>query len=374
MALRGELSTMLLPDVLQWLSQGVKTGILHIKSPKGIAKKVYFKDGRILSTASSDPREYLGQFLISKGYISEKQLNMAMETQLQTGIKLGKVLIMVGILEEGDLVSTLQSKAEECLYELFLWDEGEFIFEELPDIAEDFVPVSLDVTSLVFEGVRRKDEWERIKKVIPSTRVILVRKGRLSELKEELSGFEVRFIDEIDGVKSLEEIALELHSAEFDVCHGAFNLYQKGLVSIAKEKQSSDEKSIETVQSKLVGEAQKLLEQEKIHEAINLLKFCLKKNNADSAASELLRKAEAIYSQKFLKEALPPSSILELAVPLGELANFSLTPKEGYLVTRIDGTWDLSSIIKVSPLPETEILLAVQKLLDLGIVKIKKQT
>ncbi|MCX7830779.1 MAG: DUF4388 domain-containing protein, partial [Acidobacteria bacterium] len=94
MALKGELKTMLLPDVIQWLSNGLKTGILHLRSPKGITKRVYFERGNILSTASSDPREYLGQFLISRGLISEKQLNMAMETQFKSGIKLGKILIM----------------------------------------------------------------------------------------------------------------------------------------------------------------------------------------------------------------------------------------------------------------------------------------
>jgi hypothetical protein len=373
MALRGELSTMLLPDVLQWLSQGIKTGILHIRSPKGIAKKVYFRNGSILSTASSDPREYFGQFLISRGFITEKQLNMAMDTQLKTGIKLGKVLLMVGILEEPDLVATLQLKAEECLYELFLWEEGEFVFEELPAIEEDIVPISLDVTSLVLEGIRRKDEWGRIRQVIPSTRVILARKGRLSDTKEELSGFEMRILDEIDGAKSLEEIALELHAPEFNICHQAYFLCQKGLAVLSKEKQSSDEKGYEAVQSKIIVEAQKLMDQEKIPEAINLLKFYLKKDNPEPIAQELLKKAETLYGQKFLKVTLPPETILELSVPLEELAKQNLTPKEGYLATRINGTWDLSSIIKVAPLPETEVLLAVQKLLDLGVVRIKKK-
>jgi hypothetical protein len=373
MALRGELSTMLLPDVLQWLSQGLKTGILHIRSPKGIAKKVYFKNGNILSTASSDPREYFGQFLISRGFINEKQLNMAMETQLKTGIKLGKVLLMVGILDEADLVATLRLKAEECLYELFLWEDGEFVFEELPEIAEDLVLVSLDVTSLVLEGIRRTDEWGRIRQVIPSTRVVLARKGRLSDLKGELPGFEMRILDEIDGAKSLEEIALELHTSEFNICQEAYFLYQKGLVAFAKEKQSSDEKGYEAVQLKIIGEAQKLLDQEKFQETINLLKFYLKHDNPEPIAQELLKKAETLYSQKFLKVTLPPDSVLELSIPLEELSKQNLTPKEGYLVTRINGSWDLSSIIKVSPLPETEVLLGVQKLLDLGIVKIKKK-
>ena len=88
-------------------------------------------------TSSSDPREYLGQFLISRDYISEDQLNKAMETQLKSGIKLGKILIMVGILEESELETVLQLKAEENIYDLFLWEEGDFVFQDLEAIEED---------------------------------------------------------------------------------------------------------------------------------------------------------------------------------------------------------------------------------------------
>lgn len=373
MSLKGELSTMFLRDVLRWLSQNLKTGILHVRSPRGIVKKVFLLNGKIVSTSSSDPREYLGQFLISRGLINEKQLGMAMETQLKTGIKLGRVLMMVGILEEADLTAMLKLKAEECLYNLFLWEHGNFEFEELEEIEGDLVPISLDATSLILEGIRRKDEWGRIIKVIPSTKVVLARKGKLSELREELSAFEMRLLDEIDGSKSLEEIALELHSVEFYICHSAFSLFQKGLAAVVKEKKGSDEKSHETVKSKLLAEAKKLINQESFQEAVNLLHFYLKTENPEPLAGELLKKAEALSSQKFLKDVFPPSSVPELAVSLEELSKFSLSPKEGYLATRINGSWDIATITKISPLPEPEVVSAIRKLLDLGIIKMKKR-
>ncbi|MFB3852044.1 MAG: DUF4388 domain-containing protein, partial [Acidobacteriota bacterium] len=283
MALKGELKTMLLPDVIQWLVNGLKTGILHLRSPKGVTKKVYFDKGRILSTASSDPREYLGQFLISRGLISEKQLNMAMETQFKSGIKLGKILIMAGILDENELSKMLRLKAEETLYDLFLWDEGEFIFEELKEIKEDFVPISLDATSLILEGIRRKDEWGRISKLIKSTKVVLSRKGKLSEAKEEISSFEMRTLEAIDGIKSLEEIALELHATDFNICFAAYCLCSKGLAEIKEEKKSQDEISVEKVHSKIISEAKKLMAEEKLTESINLLQFHLRKNKDKEA-------------------------------------------------------------------------------------------
>lgn len=371
MALKGELKTMLLPDVIQWLVNGLKTGILHLRSPKGVTKKVYFDKGRILSTASSDPREYLGQFLISRGLISEKQLNMAMETQFKSGIKLGKILIMAGILDENELSKMLKLKAEETLYDLFLWDEGEFIFEELKEIKEDFVPISLDATSLILEGIRRKDEWGRISKLIKSTKVVLSRKGKLSEAKEEISSFEMRTLEAIDGIKSLEEIALELHATDFNICFAAYCLCSKGLAEIKEEKKSQDEISVEKVHSKIISEAKKLMAEEKLTESINLLQFHLRKNK-DKEAEKLLQEVEKRYTEKYLKNLVPNDAVLELNVSLDKLATFSLSPKEGFLATRINGIYNVSQLVKISPIPENEALASIKKLLDLKIVKIKQ--
>lgn len=371
MALKGELKTMLLPDVIQWLVNGLKTGILHLRSPKGVTKKVYFDKGRILSTASSDPREYLGQFLISRGLISEKQLNMAMETQFKSGIKLGKILIMAGILDENELSKMLKLKAEETLYDLFLWDEGEFIFEELKEIKEDFVPISLDATSLILEGIRRKDEWGRISKLIKSTKVVLSRKGKLSEAKEEISSFEMRTLEAIDGIKSLEEIALELHATDFNICFAAYCLCSKGLAEIKEEKKSQDEISVEKVHSKIISEAKKLMAEEKLTESINLLQFHLRKNK-DKEAEKLLKEVENRYAEKYLKNLVPNDAVLELNVSLDKLATFSLSPKEGFLATRINGIYNVSQLVKISPIPENEALASIKKLLDLKIVKIKQ--
>jgi len=370
LALKGELKTMLLLDVIQWLVNNLKTGILHIRSPRGISKRIYFKNGQILSTASSDPREYLGQFLISRGLITEKQLNMAMETQFKSGIKLGKILIMAGILEEKDLARMLKLKAEETLYDLFLWEEGEFNFEELSEIKEELIPMSLDATSLILEGIRRKDEWGRISKIIKSTKVVLSKKEELSNEKGQISPFELKVLEEVDGKKSLEQIGLNLHSSNFNICFAAYTLCTKGLTEIVEEKKSEEEISTEKVYSKIVSEAKKLILEEKFIEATNLLKFHLRKNE-DKEAEKLLRETEKKYFEKDIKKSIPMDAVPELNISMEKLATFPLSPKEGFLATRINGIYNISQLTKISPMPENEALLAIKKLLDLKIIKMK---
>jgi len=69
MSLRGDLRTMPLPDVLQWVATGRKTGTLHLER-RSVQKRIILKDGYIFSSWSNDPRESLGQFLIRLRLVS----------------------------------------------------------------------------------------------------------------------------------------------------------------------------------------------------------------------------------------------------------------------------------------------------------------
>ena len=61
----------------------------------------------------------------------------------------------------------LRLKAEESIYDVFTWPEGDFRFldEQLPNA--NMVPISIDVTGLVLEGMQRFDEWKRIRETDP---------------------------------------------------------------------------------------------------------------------------------------------------------------------------------------------------------------
>ena len=84
MGVSGNLKTMLPGDLLQWLSLGQKTGTLTV-TKKAIEKRIFFRRGRVISSASNDPREYLGQFLMSHGYMSEPELMKGMQVQAESG-------------------------------------------------------------------------------------------------------------------------------------------------------------------------------------------------------------------------------------------------------------------------------------------------
>jgi hypothetical protein len=192
MALSGNLKTMLPGDLLQWLSLGQKTGTLVI-SNKRVEKKIFFRNGRVISSASNDPREYLGQFLMSHGYLSETELKKAMEVQTHSGILLGKILVMIDVISEEDLQRLMRRKAEEEIYDIFLWNDGDFYFvdDELPQM--EMIPLQVDVTGIIMEGTRRVDEWVRIRELVPN-------QGMIPALQKEVDYAE---LEEVVGVRSV---------------------------------------------------------------------------------------------------------------------------------------------------------------------------
>ena len=219
MGIVGNLRTMQLEELLQWLSQSKKSGTLEINSGK-VEKRIYFKDGRILSSSSSKPEEYLGHFLVSHGLISEMELAKAIELQEKTRTLLGKILVTTGALRENDLHRMLRFKAEESIYDIFAWTEADFRFldDVLPESA--MVPMSLDVTAIVMEGVQRVDEWRRIRQLIPTSEAIPVSVGEL-EFDHARPG-ERRILELIDDNRTVEEIRVQTHSSEFHVARVLF--------------------------------------------------------------------------------------------------------------------------------------------------------
>jgi hypothetical protein len=69
--------------------------------------------------------------------------------------------------------------------------------------------------------------------------------------------------------------------------------------------------------------------------------------------------------------SIPPESIPVLGKPMEELMDFPFTPPEAFVVSRINGTWDVRSIARISPFPEPEVTRIFQKLHKSGVITFK---
>jgi hypothetical protein len=59
-----------------------------------------------------------------------------------------------------------------------------------------------------------------------------------------------------------------------------------------------------------------------------------------------------------------------------KLSSLALTKEkfdshEGFVLSRVNGQWDLRSILKLVPLPENEALMIFVRLLDRGVIELQ---
>ncbi|MEO8216244.1 MAG: DUF4388 domain-containing protein [Acidobacteriota bacterium] len=376
MGLNGNLDTMLLADLLQWLSLGQKTGTLHVSTPQR-QRRIYFKEGRVIASASTDPAEYLSGFLMSQGYVTREQLDKAIKAQGQSKMLLGKILVMIDSISEQDLLRLMRIKAEEEIYDLFLWKEGEFEFidNELPTM--DMVPLQIDLTGVIMEGTRRQDEWKRIEHLIPSRSSTPIIESPVDQ--DTLSEVQKLILQCVNGHRTIDQIISESHSPLFLVGTTLAELNRDGAVRFLPPQEESPppvpqpppapfrpEDEIES----LLGRAKEALNAGEYEQSIRLLKAAQNLDPSNKQVINTFKGAETVITSQLKKEGISLSKIPRVTQPMESITEMDFSPNEGFILSRINGIWDIGSIVKISPLRESEALLIFHRLLKAGIIEL----
>jgi hypothetical protein len=369
MGIVGNLRTMQLEELLQWLSQSKKNGTLEIVHAK-TEKKVFFKDGLILSSASNKPEEYLGHFLVSHGLISEAQLNRAVELQEQSRTLLGMILVKNGAIAERDLARMLRLKAEESIYDIFSWAEGDFRFLDdiLPESA--MVPMRMDVTGIVMEGVQRVDEWRRIRQVIPDEQMIPVAIVDLSSVPD-LGPGDRRILGLVDDQLTIEEIRQQTHATEFQVCKLFFDQYQAGHLKLVKLRSGGSRNAAGALTAEALIEAGRTFMKEGDFDvSLRHLRAAKALEPDNQEAQQVLTQAEKKIREYIEKAGVTLGSIPQVTATMEQLTSSQLSPSEGFMLTRINGTYDIQSILKITPMVQLDALMLFWKLAQVGYIRL----
>src|SRR3954470_18711797 len=172
MAIKGSLKEASLPDVLQLLSMGKKTGCLGLSFHDSFGS-IYFDNGRICHAAI---------------------VNRPLDT-------------------------------ENSVYTLFTWTSGTFNFEQGVEPEEGAERVSVDPQSLLLEGARRVDEWSLIEKKIPSFDVVFsLDRPRLMMNRDPLSSEQEAMLPLIDGHRDINGLIRDSGLGEFEVGKALYGL------------------------------------------------------------------------------------------------------------------------------------------------------
>src|SRR5215470_3082161 len=87
---------------------------------------------------------------------------------------------------------------------------------------------------------------------------------------------------------------------------------------------------------------------------------------AASLGTEFILTPSFSIREQIEKEGVKMNSVPKLAASMEQLTSAKLSPQEGFMLTRINGTYDISAIVKITPMPQIDALLSFWKLAKAG--------
>jgi len=408
MSLVGTLNTMPLADLLQWVGSSRRTGTLHVELDK-VVKEIYFREGEIVGCSSDDPPELLGQFLIGRGRITERQLLEGLAEQEASRKYLGTILVERGALRAEELSSHLTAKAEETILSLFDWPAARFRFQDGAGPETHAFPVRLGVEEVLLRGVQRFDEMQRIRQVLNHPALVL-RPTDTPPPAAVLDHPAARSVYEAaDGERTLADVRLHVRGSEYFVYRCLFELLRSGHLAVAgttriqpdpaqarpqatptlvlTEPEDTDRPSepaprprpaaarapgadSPTIEKRL-QRVRRAMSTGDAESALGILDRLYEELPGDDALRRLILEAEAAFVEKSYRHYLPARKLVHLTRPIEELTGRPFSPKEFFLISRIDGTWDVKSIVQLAPLREADTLRTLKRLREAGVIDLR---
>jgi len=426
MALVGSLNTMSLTDLVQWIGSAQKTGTLEVERSK-VTKRVIFREGRVTACSSDVPSDFLGHYLVSRGSITEQVLRQALALQETSGGHLGSILVGMAAISKAELEEHLAAKAEETIYSLFDWQDAEFRFQDDTRPSQNLFPISLPVEDILLRGLQRYDELRHIRSVFNDPGIVLKRTEREPSPNVFSNRMARGIYASVNGERTVAEILLHAHSSEYLVTKFLFELFRNGLVQLHEVRHVAADpgeaagtpprltppvdasvrpalarppggppvaprpaiqaKPAVTATGSIGREspaiarapapetdleaARRLMTQGDYDLAIDILNGAYRSSPGDEPLRRLIAEAEVAFIEKAYRHYLPSSKIPVLTRPAEQLTLETLSPAEFFLLSRIDGVWDIKSIIQITPIREVDTLRTLKRMREKGFIELR---
>jgi len=205
-SLIGKIEGFRFPYLLSWLLKSVRSGKLILRKDDK-RKILYFSEGNLSYSASSEETDSIGHLLIKKGHLTKIHLDEATSFSQEKGKTLGRSLIELGYIKPEMLARMASLQLARNILNLFLWDRFLYIFKtsELP---ARIIKLQINSYQLLFESVSRVKDEVWLDKLLGSMEVSLsLAKDFLALYKRLLFDEEVDLVvTKIDGMRSANNI------------------------------------------------------------------------------------------------------------------------------------------------------------------------
>ncbi len=366
MSVRGALSTMPAEDVLEWVARRKVSGPITFDR-RGLVRSLVVEDGQIVWASSNRRDEQLGVILVRSGLVAERALADALETRAETGVPLGKVLQMSGLITEIDLVDILATKIREAVTDIVTWTDGTFdvIPKAQPPATGVVAHLAIDICLTVAR--RRANRMSQIMGVLGNDDVTFyVPPTAKPPRSEDGSVLDHQRIWALAGDRrTAADIAAAFAGERYGVYDALVKMIEDERLTVDRRHRERTNSAVE-----LAAGARGRLRQGDRAGALAMATQALHQDPSDAevrktfAQIERARVAE-VAKQLLSRHRVPRRLIADLTFPPAEL---QLSDAEIELAERVDGRWDLLSLIRSASVREAEALLAFSRLAEVGVV------
>ena len=373
MSLRGSFDTMPIEDVLDWMDRRFVCGLLTVE--RGSMVRTFQVDSGYLTGAGcSEPLEHLGRILVSRKMCSEAQMTEALRVRGDTGVALGKVLIMVGAVAEDAVRQVLEEKIREGLADLMSWTEGSFEVERTTaGVAVSELEISVNLRAAIDEARVRAEEWQALRQVVPSDEAVLylVDPSRLAGPDEPRPvADEARRLGELASQgRTAGEIALAEGGRRFLTVKRLVDLVERGALALDRRGAvrgppgDADPTELERAARRLAGDGDRA-------GALEMARLAVAREPDNPGLHKLHKDLERSLFAELSRDLLASFRVPRLLVSRQEIEHMELSEAERYLAGRVDGRWDLLSLMRGSQLRELDALITFKRLADRGIISL----
>ena len=205
---RGSLSETPLPQVLRRIFlEGLKGTLSLVHGDE--TRHLFFEKGELRTATSSREGQRIGAFLKRRGWITDTDLNWALETVTKQGrARLGKILVERGLVSRTVLDAEMRRLVEEIVFSTFAWDNGEYKFQASQGILDPDVALTLSTAAVIVEGLRRLPETDLFRERLgEGHRVPMLATDPMSRYQYlPLAPQEAYLLSRIDGILDVDSL------------------------------------------------------------------------------------------------------------------------------------------------------------------------
>lgn len=199
---RGDLAVTPLAEILATTHRYRVPGVVRV-SREGRQRLIYLENGLVVFAATNEREVSLGAYLLRRKILSP-ELGREAARQVREGLRLGQILLTMGVLDGEGLKEAVLGQIREILWGAFDWESGEVVFDIGERRSEEAIRIDLSIPEVILEGIRRAKDVRRFVQRLGHAATVLERTpGSLISL---FAPEERAYYDRVDGRTALQAL------------------------------------------------------------------------------------------------------------------------------------------------------------------------